>query len=65
MMYLSLQHGFMMNVSTDTNTTTDSTNQLIRTVDNGRAVEFEEGVWENAEFIDYDSGYPIYVRRTF
>ena len=29
----------------------------------GYFVEFEEGVWENAEFTDYVGGYPIYAKR--
>lgn len=35
-----------------------------RTVENGRAVEFEEGVWEAAELTEVVDGYPIFVRRT-
>jgi hypothetical protein len=36
-----------------------------RPCDNGRAVEFEEGAWERAEFIEWVGGYPILTRRTF
>lgn len=39
------------------------TETLYTTTDDGRAVEFEEGVWESAEFIDYIGGYPIYAKR--
>lgn len=42
---------------------TDDRVPLFSTTDDGRAVEFEEGVWENAEFIDWVNGYPIYAKR--
>lgn len=48
-----------------TNITTASTNPLIKWGKDkyGYYVEFEEGVWENAEFIDWVDGYPIYTKR--
>jgi hypothetical protein len=65
----------MQNASTDMNITMDSTNpstefntwdyRSFRPCDNGRAVEFEEGAWERAEFIEWVGGYPILTRRTF
>lgn len=44
--------------STDTETSLP-----FRSVDEGRAVEFEEGVWEHAQFMDYHWGYPLYSRN--
>lgn len=61
------EHSFTTNVSTDMNITTDLTNPLISWGKDkyGYYVEFEEGVWENAELTEIVDGYPIFVRRTF
>lgn len=34
-----------------------------RTVDDGRAIEFDEGLWENAEFVEFVQGYEIFTKN--
>lgn len=49
-------------VSTDTNITMDSTNQLIKSVyeDGYWWVVISDELWETAELMEYFDGYPIY-----